>query len=75
MASQWPWVASPPPLLTSEGAEVVEVLEAEEVEEEAEEVEEAENVPTVEVVAVMEPEVVVDAGERSEGRFKRQRNA
>ena len=47
----------------------------EEVEEEAEEVEEAENVPMVEVVAVMEPEVVLDAGERSEGRFKRRRNA
>ena len=56
-------------LLTSEEAEVVEVLEAEEVQEETE------NVPMVEVVAVMEPEVVVDAGGRSEGRFKRRRNA
>ena len=56
-------------LLTSEEAEVVEVLEAEEVEEEAE------NVPMVEVVAVMEPEVVVDADGRSTGRPKRRRNA
>ena len=55
--------------LTSDEADMVEVLEAEEVEEEAV------NVQMVEVVAVMEPEVVVDAGERSEGRFKRRRNA
>ena len=48
---------------------MVEVLEAEEVEEEAE------NVQMVEVVAVMEPEVVVDAGGRSKGRPKRRRNA
>ena len=54
--------AAAAPLLTSEEAEVVEVLEAEEVEEEAE------NVPMVEVVAVMEPEVVVDEGGRSKGR-------
>jgi len=58
------------PLLTSEEAEVtVEVLEAEEVDEEAE------NVQMVEVVAVMEPEVVVDEGGRSKGRLKRRRNA
>ena len=58
-------------LLTSEEAEVVEVLEAEEVEEEAV------NVQMVEVVAVMEPEAVVDAGGRSKGRpkAKRRRNA
>ena len=60
--------AAPPPL-TSDEAEVGEVLEAEEVEEEVE------NVPMVEVVAVMEPEVVVDEGGRSEGRPKRRRNA
>ena len=59
--------AAPP--LTSEEAEVVEVLEAEEVEEEAE------NVQMLEVVAVMEPEVVVDEGGRSMGRPKRRRNA
>ena len=47
----------------------MEVLEAEEVEEEAV------NVQMVEVVAVMEPEVVVDEGGRSEGRPKRRRNA
>ena len=61
--------AAAAPLLTSEEAEVVELLEAEEVEEEVE------NVPMVEVVAVMEPEVVVDEGGRSEGRPKRRRNA
>jgi len=57
-------------LLTSEEEEVVQVLEAEEVEEEA-----AENVQMVEVVAVMEPEVVVDEGGRLKGRPKRRRNA
>ena len=61
--------AAAAPLLTSEEAEVVELLEAEEVEEEVE------NVPMVEVVAVMEPEVVVDEGGRSKGRPKRRRNA
>ena len=63
--------AAAAPLLTSEEAEVVEVLEAEEVEEEAV------NVQMVEVVAVMEPEAVVDAGGRSKGRpkAKRRRNA
>ena len=55
--------------LTSDEADMVEVLEAEEVEEEAV------NVQMVEVVAVMEPEVVVDAGGRSTGRPKRRRNA
>ena len=48
---------------------MVEVLEAEEVEEEAE------NVQMVEVVALMEPKVVVDEGGRSKGRPKRRRNA
>jgi hypothetical protein len=47
----------------------VEVLEAEEVVEEEEE-----NVQMVEVVAAMEPEVVVDEGGRSKGRVKRRRN-
>ena len=61
--------ASAAPLLTSEEAEVVEVLEAQEVDGEAE------NVQVVEVVAVMEPEAVVDEGGRSKGRLKRQRNA
>ena len=64
--------AAAAPLLTSEEAEVVEVLDAEEVEQVCEE---AEDVPMVEVVEVMRPEVVVDAGGRSEGRFKRRRNA
>ena len=58
--------ASAAPLLTSEE---VEVLEAQEVDGEAE------NVQVVEVVAVMEPEAVVDEGGRSKGRLKRQRNA
>ena len=48
---------------------MVEVLEAQEVDGEAE------NVQMVEVVAVMEPEVVVDEGGRSKGRPKRRRNA
>ena len=61
--------AAAAPLLTSEEAEVVEVLEAQEVDGEAE------NVQVVEVVAVMEPEAVVDEGGRSKGRLKRQRNA
>ena len=56
-------------LLTSEEEEVVQVLDAEEV------VEEAESVQMVEVVAVMEPEVVVDEGGCSKGRPKRRRNA
>ena len=56
-------------LLTSEEEEVVQVLDAEEV------VEEAESVQMVEVVAVMEPEVVVDEGGRLKGRPKRRRNA
>ena len=51
--------ASAAPLLTGEEAEVVEVLEAQEVDGEAE------NVQVVEVVAVMEPEAVVDEGGRS----------
>ena len=46
-------------------------MEAEEVDDDGE----AENVNIVEVVAVMEPEVVVDAGGRSKGRPKRRRNA
>jgi hypothetical protein len=45
------------------------VLEAEEVDEDAE------NAQMVEVVAAMEPEVVVDEGGRSKGRPKRRRNA
>ena len=61
--------AAAAPLLTSEEAEVVEVLEAQEVDGEAE------NVQVVEVVAVMEPEAVVDEGGRSKGRLKRRRNA
>ena len=61
--------AAAAPLLTSEEAEVVGVLEAQEVDGEAE------NVQVVEVVAVMEPEAVVDEGGRSKGRLKRQRNA
>ena len=66
--------AAPP--LTSEEADVVEV----EVEVEVVAAEEAEDeqwavVEAVEMVEVLEPEVVVDAGGRSRGRPKRRRNA
>ena len=66
--------AAPAPPLTSEEAEdvvvVLEAVEAKEAEEEAEDVQ----MEVVDVVAVMEPEVVVDEDGRSEGRPKRPRS-